>query len=83
MDLVGDVKRVLDEVLSLGGRTSSYTRETQLLGAVPQLDSMAVVTLISTIEERFSIVVEDDDIDSDTFATVGSLADFVRSKITA
>lgn len=83
MDLVGDVKRVLDEVLSLGGRTSSYTRETQLLGAVPQLDSMAVVTLISTIEERFSIVVEDEDIDSDTFATVGSLADFVRSKITA
>lgn len=83
MDLVGDVKRVLDEVLSLGGRTSSYTRETQLLGAVPQLDSMAVVTLISTIEERFSIIVEDEDIDSDTFATVGSLADFVRSKITA
>lgn len=83
MDLVGDVKRVLDEVLSLGGRTSSYTRETQLLGAVPQLDSMAVVTLISTIEERFSIVVDDEDIDSDTFATVGSLADFVRSKITA
>jgi acyl carrier protein len=81
MDLVGDVKRVLDEVLSLGGRTSFYTRETQLLGAVPQLDSMAVVTLISTLEERFSIVVEDDDIDSDTFATVGSLADFVRSKI--
>lgn len=83
MDLVGDVKRVLDEVLSLGGRTSSYTRETQLLGAVPQLDSMAVVTLISTLEERFSIVVDDEDIDSDTFATVGSLADFVRSKITA
>ena len=83
MDLVGDVKRVLDEVLSLGGRTSSYTRETQLLGAVPQLDSMAVVTLISTIEERFSIVVEDDDIDSDTFATVGSLADFVHGKISA
>lgn len=81
MDLVGDVKRVLDEVLSLGGRTSAYTRETRLLGAVPQLDSMAVVTLITTLEDRFGIVVEDDDIDSDTFATVGSLTDFVQGKI--
>ncbi len=83
MDLIGDVKRVLDEVLSLGGRTSTYDRDTRLLGAVPQLDSMAVVTLITTLEERFSIVVEDDDIDSDTFATVGSLADFVHGKISA
>ncbi len=81
MDLVGDVKRVLDEVLSLGGRTSAYTRETRLLGAVPQLDSMAVVTLITTLEDRFGIVVDDDDIDSDTFATVGSLTDFVQGKI--
>lgn len=81
MDLVGDVKRVLDEVLSLGGRTSAYDRDTRLLGAVPQLDSMAVVTLITTLEERFGIVVDDDDIDSDTFATVGSLADFVHGKI--
>jgi acyl carrier protein len=83
VDVVREVARVLDEVLSLGGRAASFTRETQLLGAVPQLDSMAVVTLITTLEERFGIVVDDDDIDSDTFATVGSLADFVSGKTAA
>jgi acyl carrier protein len=83
MDVVREVKRVLDEVLSLGGRSSVFTRETNLLGSVPQLDSMAVVTLIATLEEHFGIVVEDEDIDGDTFATVGSLADFVSGKIAA
>lgn len=82
-DVVREVTQVLDEVLSLGGRSADYTRETQLLGAVPQFDSMAVVSLITTLEERFDIVIADDEIDSDTFATVGSLADFVRSRLCA
>lgn len=81
MDVVREVTRVLDEVLSLGGRSAAFTRATALLGAVPQLDSMAVVTLITTLEERFNIVIADDEIDSDTFASVGSLADFVAAKI--
>lgn len=83
MDVTREVKRVLDEVLSLDGRADSFTRDTHLLGAIPELDSMAVVSLITTIEERFGIVVEDDDIDGDTFATVGSLIDFVAGKIAA
>lgn len=83
MDVVREVKRVLDEVLSLGGQAVRFTRETHLLGSVPQLDSMAVVTLIATLEERFGIVVDDEDIDGDTFATVGALADFVSDKIAA
>lgn len=44
---------------------------------------MAVVTLIMAIEDRFSIAVDDDDIDGDTFASVGSLVDFVASKVAA
>ena len=75
--------RVLDEVLSLNGRSAMYTRDTPLLGAIPELDSMAVVTLITTLEEQFGLVVDDDDIDGSTFATVGSLADFVTSKLAA
>jgi acyl carrier protein len=81
MDVVLEVTRVLDEVLSLGGRAASYTRETRLLGALPQLDSMAVVTLITTLEERFDIAIADDEIDSDSFASVGSLADLVAAKL--
>jgi acyl carrier protein len=80
MDVVREVTQVLDEVLSLGGRTAAYTRDTPLLGTLPQFDSMAVVSLITTLEERFDIVIPDDEIDSDVFATVGSLADFVHAR---
>jgi len=83
MTVETDVLSVLDEVLSLGGRARSFTRETHLIGAIPELDSMAVVTLITTLEERFGIVVDDDDIDGGTFATVGTLADFVAGKLAA
>lgn len=82
MDLTREVINVLDEVLSLGGRTADFGRDTLLLGAIPELDSMAVATLLTTLEERFGIVV-DDDIDGDTFATVGSLADFVGARLQA
>ena len=83
MDVIKEVNRVLDEVLSLGGRAAAFTRDTPLLGAIPELDSMAVVTLITTMEERFGILVDDDEIDGATFASVGSLADFVRGKLAA
>ena len=75
--------RVVDEVLSLNGRSASFTRETPLLGAIPELDSMSVVTLITTLEEQFGLVVDDDDINGSTFTTIGSLIDFVSAKIAA
>jgi acyl carrier protein len=83
MDVVTQIARALDQVLSLGGRGLAFTRDTQLLGAVPELDSMAVVSLITTLEEHFGILIEDDEIDGATFATVGSLADFVGAKVVA
>ncbi len=81
MDVCRQVVRVLDDVLSLNGRSASFDRDTHLLGAIPELDSMAVVTLITTLEEQLGICVDDDDIDGDTFSTVGALADFVSSKL--
>ncbi len=81
MDATREVVRVLEEVLGLNGRSASFTRTTHLIGAIPELDSMAVVSLVSALEERFGIVVEDDDLDGETFSTVGSLADFVSGKV--
>lgn len=81
MNTTQEVLRILNEVLSLGGRTSSFTRDTPLLGAIPELDSMAVVTLITSMEDLFGLVVDDDDIDGATFATVGSLVDFINGKL--
>jgi len=83
MDVLKEVTRVLDDVLSLGGRASGFTRQTLLLGAIPELDSMAVVSLVTTLEERFGFVADDDEINGDTFASVGSLADFVAGKLGA
>lgn len=81
MDVTQEVGRLLDEVLSLNGRAASFTRETHLLGAIPELDSMAVVALITALEDRFGIVVDDDDIDGEVFARLGSLSDFVAAKL--
>ena len=83
LDITQEVLRILDEVLSLNGRAKTFTGSTPLLGAIPELDSMAVVTLITTLEEQFGLVVDDDDIDGSTFATVGSLTNFVNSKLAA
>lgn len=83
MDTEREVIQILDEVLSLRGRSASFIAKTPLLGAIPELDSMAVVTLITTLEERFGFVVADDEIDGSTFATVGTLVGFVQAKLEA
>jgi len=52
-----------------------------LLGAVPELDSMAVLSIITALEEHFGFSVDDDEIDGSTFATVGTLTAFVDGKL--
>lgn len=81
MDIKKEVLNIIDEVLSLGGRASTFDSASPLLGAVPELDSMAVVGVINLLEERFGFIVEDDEIDGATFATVGALIGFVESKL--
>jgi acyl carrier protein len=81
MEVWQEVVCVLDEVLGLSKRSATFTRNTHLLGALPELDSMAVVSLITALEERFDVVVDDDEIDAETFATVGALADLVSAKL--
>jgi acyl carrier protein len=81
MDIQREVLKVLDSVLSLGGRGETFVRSTPLLGAIPELDSMAVVSLVTTLEQELGIEVADDDIDGSAFSTVGSLVDFVAGKL--
>ena len=83
MDIKSEILALLDEVLSLKGRAAAFTEKTPLLGALPELDSMAVVTLITSLEERFGFSVDDDEIDGAAFATVGSLIGFVEGKLAA
>jgi acyl carrier protein len=76
-----EVLSLLDEVLSLKGRSAEFAASTPLLGAIPELDSMAVVALITSLEDRFGFTVDDDEIEGSTFATVGSLVEFVEGKL--
>ena len=83
MNITQTIVRVLDESLGLNGRSASFTRETPLLGALPELDSMAVVALIAALENQLGLVMDDDDMDGAVFASVGSLSDFVSDKLAA
>lgn len=76
-----DVKQILTDVLNLGPAGADLGPQSPLLGAVPELDSMAVVNLITALEEHFGITVEDDEISADTFETLGALAAFVAAKL--
>lgn len=81
MDTAKQVLRILDEVLCLNGRSAGFSCDTPLLGAVPELDSMAVVSLITALEEQLGVTMDDDEIDGATFASVGSLVDFVAARL--
>ena len=52
-----------------------------MLGAIPELDSMGVVALITALEEQFGITIDDDEIDGAVFQTFGSLRAFVDGKL--
>jgi acyl carrier protein len=81
---LNDVKTILADVLSLDpARAAALDEHTQLLGSMPELDSMAVVTLIGALEEHFGIAIDDDDISASTFESVGTLAAFVAARVDA
>ena len=75
-----EVKTLLADVLNLGDAGQALSADSPLLGALPELDSMAVISVIAAIEDRFGIVIDDDDISARTFDTLGSLAAFVADK---
>jgi acyl carrier protein len=81
MSTLTEVKNLLIDTLNLGGAGESLTAESPLLGSLPELDSMAVVTLIGALEEHFGIAIDDDDISGATFETLGSLSAFVDGKL--
>lgn len=81
MSTLEEVKQIINDVLQLNGRVQSFDRSTGLLGEVPEFDSMAVVSLVTQLEEQFGITVDDEEISAETFETVGSLTDFVDRKL--
>lgn len=81
MDIRKELAVVLDDVLGLKGRAQGFVDSTPLLGALPELDSMAVVGIIAGIEEHFGVYLADDEIDGSSFETFGSLLKLVQDKL--
>ncbi len=81
LDTVHSVIDIVASSLQLGEKAQRLSVSSPLLGAIPEFDSMAVVTVITALEDRFGFVVADDEIDAEVFQTVGSLAEFVEAKL--
>lgn len=77
---VDEVKHLIAELLGIGDRVDSMNASTELLGSLPELDSMAVIELVQAIEDRFGVAMDDEDISAETFSTLGSLAEYVRAR---
>lgn len=78
MNTLEDVRTIVVEVLGLSGARAALDAASPLLGSLPELDSMAVVSLIGALEEHFGIGIGDDEISASSFATLGSLAELVE-----
>ena len=75
------LRRVLSDVLGLKpGQADKFDADTGLFGHLPELDSMAVAGLLTELEDRFDIVIDEDEIDGEMLETFGSLLAFVRAK---
>jgi acyl carrier protein len=83
MPHLDEVRNILGDVLSLNERRNSLNPDSVLLGSIPELDSMAVVNVLTALEEYFGFTIEDDEISATAFETLGSLTRFVEDKLAA
>jgi acyl carrier protein len=81
MDTLNIVRNILRDSLSLGNRADSLEASSPLLGAIPEFDSMAVVTVVTMLEDQLGLTVADDELSAEVFATVGSLVKLVEEKL--
>ena len=79
MSHLEQVRSIVSSTLGLGA--VRLDENTALLGSVPELDSMAVIALITALEQHFGMTVDDDEIKARHFATLGSLSSFVSRKL--
>ncbi len=81
MDIQSGVIAILQSRLGVSVGVITPHPDTPILGAIPEMDSMSVVGILASLEEQYGIMVDDDEINADVFATVGSLTAFVESKL--
>ncbi len=78
------VKSILKDILGLSqSQIDALNSDSELFGAIPELDSMAVAGLLTEMEESLDIMIDDDDVDAELFETLGSLTAFAEAKAKA
>ncbi len=76
------IRSILSDLLGLSPvQVAMMDNDTELFGAIPELDSMAVAGLLTEMEDRLDIMIDDEDVDGDLFATFGNLVDFAKAKV--
>lgn len=75
------VRAVLTDVLALRpDRAAAFREDTPLFGALPELDSLAVAGVLTELEDRLGILIEDDEVDGEMLETFGALTRFAADK---
>lgn len=75
------VRATLVDILGISAaRAATFDEATPLFGALPELDSMAVATLLTELEDRLGISIDDDEVDVEMFETFGALVRFAMGK---
>jgi acyl carrier protein len=77
-DTLDRVKVVIVKTLGIQDRADQLEESTELFGSMPELDSMAVVTLAVNLEREFDFEIDDEDFTGEVFDTIGSLAEYVE-----
>jgi acyl carrier protein len=77
MDELNRIRNILRETLQIGDRADELHEDSRLLGAVAEFDSVAVVSVVMSIEQEFGIRIPDGDLSAEVFTTLGSLGRFV------
>jgi len=80
MSVVDEIRNIVGDTLGLGERRTALTGNSGLLGAIPEFDSMAVVSVLTAVEEYYGIEIDDDEVSAEIFETLGTLAAFVAGK---
>jgi acyl carrier protein len=76
------IRSILSDLLGLSPmQVAAMDSDTELFGALPELDSMAVAGLLTEMEDRLDITIDDDDVDGELFATFGNLVEFAKAKV--
>ena len=80
MDFLSLARQIVKSSLQLGDESNTFDESTQLLGGLPEFNSLTITNIIAEIEVQLDCEVDDGELTAELFETLGSLANFIASK---